>query len=216
MKMGMRRGGVLAVGALALLAACSGGGDDPPPPPPPTTGAVTVVNSHCIPIEELYLVPSTSMDWGANQLTASVAPGASFTVSNVPPGSYDVMAVAADGVAWEDYGIPVVAGATYPWPFPMPAGKGCLQVVNSSAFTVRYLWAARASSGACTYGGSLWGTEQLQSWTIAPGQSFTLSNMDAGYDYDLLAQDTTGGGWDTCQVPPKYVAAGQTTIWTLY
>ena len=212
MTMGMRRRGVLAVCALALLAACGGGGDDPPPPPP-TTGALTVANHHCIPIEALYVRPASTADWGPNQLAVVVAPGASFTVGQLPPGTYDVWAEAGDGVYWDDYGIAIPAGTMYPFPLNMPAGTGCLQVVNGSAYTIAALWAPVSSYG-CTSGA--WGTEQLQGWTIAPGQSFTLSNMAAGYDYDLWAENPTGTvSWDNCATAPAHLAAGQITTWTI-
>lgn len=212
MTMGMRRRGVLAVCALALLAACGGGGDDPPPPPP-TTGALTVANHHCIPIEALYVRPASTADWGPNQLAVVVAPGASFTVGQLPPGTYDVWAEAGDGVYWDDYGIAIPAGTMYPFPLNMPAGTGCVKVVNSSGYDIGPLYAAATPDG-CTYG--TWGNDQLGGGFLARGQSFMLSIMAAG-DYDLWAYDTSGTvSWDNCDpAPPVTVAAGQITTWTI-
>ncbi len=71
------------------------------------------------------------------------------------------------------------------------AGMGCEQdkgpdygwvtVDNYSSQTIGYLYLSPASY-------SSWGTDQLGSSMIYPGDSFTLTSVEVGY-YDLLVED---------------------------
>jgi hypothetical protein len=58
---------------------------------------------------------------------------------------------------------------------------GWVTVQNYSSQTVGYLYVSPSSS-------SSWGTDQLGSTTISPGNSFTLYHLEVGY-YDLLIED---------------------------
>jgi hypothetical protein len=178
-------------------------------PAQPTTGELTVVNHHCVPIDELYVAPTSASVWGPNQLSGSVASGGSFTVSDIPAGQYDLAAVGADGVHWEEYAITIAAGEAYSWSLYMPSGTGCLEVQNGSSYAVAALYTPPSSEG-CTY--DAWGDELLGGQTIPSGYAFTVSNLPAGY-HDLAA-DAVGGlhFWEWCDA---YVTAGQTYTWTL-
>jgi len=134
---GLRRGGLvlLAVLILALGAlACVGGGADPtavpPTPVPPTAvpptaapvesglGSVDIVNnSSSKTICYVYISSTTSDSWGDDQLGSdnTVAPGQTFTITDVPVGTYDLRAddcdnteidsemgveITAEGITW--------------------------------------------------------------------------------------------------------------------
>ncbi len=68
-------------------------------------------------IDELYVVESSSPDWGWDLLGGDwIGPGEEYVLWDVPPGSYDIMAVVDDG--WsvvDDYGIDVDAGVDTVW-----------------------------------------------------------------------------------------------------
>ncbi|HEU4384316.1 MAG TPA: hypothetical protein VFR85_12565, partial [Anaeromyxobacteraceae bacterium] len=158
----------------------------------PDVGSLSVMNNHCLPLAELYLTPLSAPTWGPIHLLTPVDPLGTFTLTDIPVGTYDAYAVAIDGVNWTTYGIPITAGGDYPWgPLYMPAGTGCLTVVNESTVSIGYLYDPPSPSG-CT--SDLWGNEQLVGATIppcfppAPCPAFTLSNVPAGA-HDLRARD---------------------------
>jgi plastocyanin len=141
--------------------------------------------------------------------TSPIAAGGSYTVTSIPAGFYDFKAVASDGTTyWQTNGVTITAGGTYNWTL-LPAATGSLRVVNSSTYTVYYLYVVSSSNG-CSYGS--WGSDQLGANTILPGYSFTLTNISAG-TYDFYA--TTSGGsiyWRRCGT---YISGGTTFTWTL-
>jgi hypothetical protein len=144
---------------------------------PPEVGSVMVVNNHCIALDQLYLRPPSSPTWSPNQLASPVAPGGTFTLTGLPVGTYDVSAGALDGLSWTSYGIAVTAGGTFTWSVYMPAGTGCLTVVNNGPHTIDYLFDPFSPMGCSS---DLWGTERLGGQLILPDTSFTLSNVPQG------------------------------------
>lgn len=81
--------------------------------PVPTTGNVKVINgSSSYSITELYISPSSSSTWGANQLSSSIPAGGSHTVTNVPPDTYDLKAVFSNGSTYTKFDFTVSAGQT--------------------------------------------------------------------------------------------------------
>lgn len=83
-------------------------------------GAVEVTNNSSITICYLYLSPSEIAEWGEDQLGEenSIPPGASFTIFEIPAGTYDLRAEdcshAEIGV---EEGIRVGSGQTVTWAF---------------------------------------------------------------------------------------------------
>jgi len=63
-------------------------------PPTPTTGALTLVNLSSTSITEVFLSPHDSSSWGAKQNPSPIA--GSLTLDEVPPGSYDILAIYPD------------------------------------------------------------------------------------------------------------------------
>lgn len=196
----------VAISAVLVLA-CGGGGKSSNPPPP-STASVTVVNNTSLPLTEVYISLSTSSTWGANQITSSIPAGGSRTITSIPPGTYDLKAVAQDGSYATSMGHALAAGGTYTWTITQnPNTTTSLYVHNTSSYTVGYLYVVPSPSGA---NGS-WGSDQLGTYTIAPGATFTLTGVPVG-TYDLRA--TQLGGSIYWQHLSAYIPSGGYT-WTL-
>ncbi len=200
---------VLAALACGPFGAASTPTPLPPPPPSPTpqpAASVTVVNQSSDIICFLYVSPSTSDEWGADQLGANdiIDVGASFTV-NVQPGTYDLRAEDCDGnpVA-EQYN--VVLGQ-YTWTVTGSAAgtTGTLTIINNTASTVCYVYISPSSSEE-------WGDDQLgTNNTIPPNGSFDIT--DIPFDtYDLKATDCDGV---TLAEQYAVVLGDQDYTWTL-
>ena len=59
---------------------------------------MTVINTSSVTICYLYVSPSTDTSWGDDQLGSSViAPGQSFTITDIPFGTYDLRAEDCSG-----------------------------------------------------------------------------------------------------------------------
>jgi len=81
---------------------------------------------------------------------------------------------------------------------------GSLKVVNNSSYTIYYLYVS--PSGATT-----WGSDQLSTYTILPGYSYTL-NLIPG-TYDMRAESTNSTYyWQQFNIP---ITANNTYTWSL-
>ncbi|HEU4384319.1 MAG TPA: hypothetical protein VFR85_12580 [Anaeromyxobacteraceae bacterium] len=187
---------------------------------PPAVGSLLVVNNHCLAVTDLYLAPSGSPTWSPNQLLVPIdppgptTPAGTFTLTGIPVGTYDAYALGIDGTYWATNGIPITMGGAFPWNLYMPAGTGCLTVVNNTptSDTIDLLYDPPSPSG-CT--GNNWGTERLGGVIMLPGASFTLGNVSPG------AHDLRASGFTALLDPSNYVAcgagiqAGGTVYWYL-
>jgi hypothetical protein len=104
---------------VLLVAGCGGGGSDilssvlPVAPTTGGTGSWRVVNNSSRTIMNLYISPTSSSSWGVDQLGSStIAPGASFTVNNIPAGTYDSKIVMSSGNSYTINNIVIAAGQT--------------------------------------------------------------------------------------------------------
>jgi hypothetical protein len=61
------------------------------------TGSFKVVNGSTTAITEVYLSPTSSSTWGANQLTAPIAVGGNFQLTDLPSDTYDLKCVYSGG-----------------------------------------------------------------------------------------------------------------------
>ena len=76
-------------------------------------GAVAVQNNYEYSIWYLYVAASSSSEWGPDQLKSNVlSPGGRFTITSIPPGRYDLKAVARDGAVAYVWDFRVTAGGT--------------------------------------------------------------------------------------------------------
>jgi hypothetical protein len=58
---------------------------------------VTIKNDSSFTFEEMYLSPTSTNQWGPDQLGAQVvAPGGTFALNNIPAGSYDFKLIDED------------------------------------------------------------------------------------------------------------------------
>jgi hypothetical protein len=90
-----------------------------------SSAKLVFVNNSTYTINSLYVSLSTSTTWGSSVLGSStIAPGASFTISGVAPGTYDLMISTAasnldpetNGHAWVADSEVYVAGYQYTYP----------------------------------------------------------------------------------------------------
>jgi len=180
---------------------------------PPEVGSLSLVNNHCIAVDQLYVRPSSSPTWSPNQLASPVAPGGTITLTNIPVGTYDVSAAAAiDGSSWATNGIVITAGGTFTWSLFMSAGTGCLTIVNNSPDRIDFLFDPLSPLG-CT--SNNWGTEQLGGQQILPDATFTLSNIPQGaHDFWALGVTPIGDpvNYRICALP---IPSGGTFTWYL-
>jgi hypothetical protein len=88
----------------------------PPSSEPPQYAELVVFNNGTLPVFFLYVVPSTSPTWGVDQLgTEVIMPGETFTLTQIPPDTYDSLAEFSDGtqvVSWDNV---AEAGNIYTW-----------------------------------------------------------------------------------------------------
>jgi hypothetical protein len=167
----------------------------------PQTATLTVVNNHCTTITTLVVD-------GVNQ-GITIPAGQSHQLTGVPIGSHTLEAYSQEGVHWgpATYTVPVTG---FIWPLGMPAGTGCVKLVNHTAITV-YHWYIQPAGNICTY--SVTGSDVLGALTVPPGASFIISGVNAGY-LDFYATNSTGAVfWKSCTQP---LSAGTTFTWNLY
>lgn len=109
------------VSIVFLIAGCGGGSSGSTP----TTGSLKVTNSSAKYVYYLYLSPASASSWGVDQLGAShvIAPGGSYTITSVPPGTYDSKVTLNSGNSYYAYGFSITAGSTYTLNVPSSAVK---------------------------------------------------------------------------------------------
>ncbi len=105
---------LLALALLACLGTNSSGGASG------NSGAVEVINHSSVEICYVYISPTTSSEWGLDQLGAenTIPAGSSFTIQNIPPGLYDLRADDCSNREIDTApGVRVNAGQTVTWTF---------------------------------------------------------------------------------------------------
>ncbi|MDH5632080.1 MAG: hypothetical protein OEZ10_03715 [Gammaproteobacteria bacterium] len=117
----------LAFVLISLMTACMpdfGDDDDPapvapPPPPPPATSDLIVNNQNSTHyVYQLFVRPSTQTSWGSDQLSTYIAPGGTFTLTNIPcDQEVDLYALNSTGSVWWGpvYNRYVTCGNDFTW-----------------------------------------------------------------------------------------------------
>lgn len=78
--------------------------------------SVRVVNNSGYTIYNLYISPSSSSSWGDDQLGSNVIlSGYSFTVNNIPAGTYDLKATNSLGDSVYEMGYYMGGGTSHTW-----------------------------------------------------------------------------------------------------
>jgi hypothetical protein len=174
---------VMALG-LAVLAGC--GGEDSSSPPPPTTGSIRLTNSTSFTIHEAYVAPAAASDWGPQQNTSPIASSASWTLTDIAPGVWDLMAVSIGSFSdYFAYGVDqvVTAGQTLALTAYTSNFSGSLDVTNGYSYPVTAIYVSPANA-------STWGSNHL-SGSLAYGYTYQVYDIPPGV-YDVMCVHSNG------------------------
>lgn len=107
----------LVLAATVILVGCDeAGADDGGGSSGGSNATLVVQNDSSYTIMYLYVSPSSSSSWGTDQLGSStIAPGASFTLNNIPPDVYDLWAENSTGYDYVRANEVFSAGVTKTW-----------------------------------------------------------------------------------------------------
>lgn len=109
---------MIVVGVLLLFSGCDNLLSDDSSSGDSSTGVASlrVVNNSGTTIYYLYVSPSSSELWGNDQLGSSViSSGSSFTVNNIPAGTYDFRATNSSGYNVYEIGYYMGPGTSHTW-----------------------------------------------------------------------------------------------------
>jgi hypothetical protein len=178
--------------AAPPTAAPSTGGDSQPAPSTLGNGSgsgevsyLDVVNETDIQICYLYVAPSTSEEWGDNQLQSgnTIGGGSTFTLTDIPAGTYDLLVQDCqnNGVA-QEFGVEFTPdGITW----TLSADTVEFVLVNDSSVAICYLYLSPSSAED-------WGPDQFGEDTVLePGATFTLTGVEPG-QYDMYVESCEG------------------------
>ncbi len=132
----------------------------------------------------VFISPSTESEWGSDQLGESnvIAPGASFTITNIPVGVYDIKAEDCENnVLAQEFEVQL-SGGDFTWTISEDTNE--FTIINNSSIEICYVY---FSSSEATD----WGPDQLgENTTIPPGQQFTIEGIPPGtYDLKVVTCD---------------------------
>ena len=177
--------------SLALLAAACGGSDSPPP----KYGTVQLTNATSHPIDEVYMSPSTDPTWGPKRNASAVPVWGVFSMSNIVPGYYDLLAVIVATPSryyTQALGFSVDADQTTTLTAYDGSFSGSFQVTNGATSPITELYFVPAGWGT-------WGPNLLTS-SIPLSGTYVLNGIPSDfydYDYRCVHQDlstNTGNG----------------------
>jgi hypothetical protein len=165
----------------------------PPPTPVPEEpeepevegGSLDIANYTEEPICFVYISPADTEDWGPEQLGEGnvIAPGDTFTITNIPPAAYDIKAEDCNGdVVARNDGVKLGA-LDFTWTLGEQTGAE-LVLENRSGLTICYLYIVPDSSTG-------WGDDQLGDYMIASGEDHTITDIPPG-TYDLRVESCEG------------------------
>lgn len=178
--------------AAPPTAAPSTGGDSPPAPSSLGSGSSTsgldIVNESNVEICALFVTPSTSEEWGDNQIgsTGAVAQGETFTLTDIPVGTYDLLAedCQGNGLAQEFDVVFTEEGITWTLSGDIEESTVQLDLINDSSVALCYLYVSPSDAED-------WGPDQFGEAVLEPGMTFTLEGIVPG-QYDMLIESCDG------------------------
>lgn len=162
-----------------------------PPTPEPKQpqaegGSLDIVNDSGETICFVYISTSDSEDWGPEQLGEDtiLEPGQTFTITDIPPGTYDIKAEDCSGeIMARNYEVKLGA-ADFTWTIG-GAATATLILENRSGVSLCYLYITTDSSSG-------WGPDQLGEGNIINnGENFTITDIPPGV-YDLRVESCEG------------------------
>jgi hypothetical protein len=155
----------------------------------PASVELEIVNESSQVICYVYIAPSASGSWGADQLgeDAVIAPGESFSVSDIPPGSYDLLAQDCEQNVLVESSGEVFEDDVYTWTIFDETASGDTMMVtddyNSIQMEVPTGWSDINGEpwydGGEVIGASLRASPDLESFSTTwetPGAIFSVSD----------------------------------------
>jgi len=175
--------GVIALGLMTIVGTGGGGGSTTSAP---TTGSLGITNNSSKTFEVAYLSLTTATTWGSDQLSTTISPGVTWTLTSITPGDYDLRVVFTDGRDYEKWDISIVAGETYTLTLTDTNIKGSLKIINNTLRTSSVVYLSLTTSIP-------WGSDQC-TYIIGPGETWTLTGITPD-DYDLWVDFSTGSDY---------------------
>jgi hypothetical protein len=185
---------MLVLASLACLSSPEEPTAVPTEPPPPTPvpeepevegSSLDITNYTEEPICYVYISPADTEDWGPEQLGEGnvIAPGDTFTITDIPPDTYDIKAEDCNGdVVARNDGVKLGA-LDFTWTLGEEGGAKLI-LENRSELTICYLFIVPDSSTG-------WGDDQLGDYMVASGEDHTVTDIPPGY-YDLRVESCEG------------------------
>lgn len=168
---------------LVLATGCGGSSDAPSP----RYGAVQLTNATSYPIDEVYMSPTTDTTWGAKRNVTPVPVSGAFSMNNVAPGSYDLLAVIVATPSRyyaQAMGFLVDADRTTTLTAYDTYFSGSFQVTNGATSPITGLYFVPASWGT-------WGPNLLSS-SITLSGTYVLNGIPSDlYNYQCVHQDSS-------------------------
>jgi hypothetical protein len=129
----------LALASVLTLAGC--GDDDDGPTGGSGRASLRVTNQAARTILFVYISPCSDPTWGEDRLgDATIAPGASFSWSELPSGCYDLRADLDDDRTSQEFEVQLRAGQRFEWRPPASsfvAGRGIRVAAPAGPLTLR-------------------------------------------------------------------------------
>jgi len=92
-------------------------------------GSVDIVNNCGDSLTDVYIVPSSTADWGSNLATSPIANGSSALYSGFAPGTYNCKVITLGGLSGEYDGFTVTSGETFTITWNSSAAASALRAV---------------------------------------------------------------------------------------
>ncbi|KAF0106893.1 MAG: hypothetical protein FD146_2251 [Anaerolineaceae bacterium] len=222
MKKVLRAGTIIAICAILLFvgAACGGGDsaatDEPQAPAQPggsggqdpgggqvPAGNANILfqNSSEFSLCEIYMTLSTRPEWNQSLVTQELQPGDEFTITEIPPGTYDIKVLDCDGyiIAWK-IGEKVETDSKFTYNIGTPVDY--LEIKNSSSKAICSLYVRPGNMSQ--YSRNMLNKQQR----IPVGETFFFVLERGEWDFKFEA---CGGGGKVIEIE-NYPIQGETTL----
>jgi hypothetical protein len=167
-----------------------------------------VVDSSSFTITAVYASQSNTT-WGSNWLGgATISPGASYAISNLPAGYLNIKITTSDSGRYALHLKYLPSGGTDTLVIDdagLPTTPhGSLKIVNTSSTEIYYLYMR-------TSGTSTWSDDMLGQSTVPAGQSLQVNVLDPG-TYDFRVESYSG---TSAEIDGSDITAGELLTWTV-
>ncbi|MBN2386646.1 MAG: hypothetical protein JXB85_06460 [Anaerolineales bacterium] len=155
------------------------------------TVSLEITNHSGVDIFYLYISPTTSSDWGDDQLGADIiSVGSTYTLSNIPAGTYDIKVEDSSHNVIESYAGVVfdtnltwdVTGSNTGGATGGNAGMSSLTIINNTGVDIWYIYLVAQNTAT-------WGPDQLGSDILSAGGTYTITGIPPAF-YDVKFEDS--------------------------